>query len=219
MKHLIVRIFNMIFGIILYALGIVVTIKANIGYAPWDVFQVGLANTVGISIGFSAIFVGIVIVIITVLLGEKIGLGTITNMILIGVFIDIILYINIIPIPNNIIISILMLVAGLFIISIATYFYIGSALGAGPRDSLMVVLTRKTKISVGICRSIIELLATIFGWMLGGMVGIGTIISVIGIGFCIQITFRILHFDITSIQHESLLDTLKFLNRKRDYEK
>ena len=219
MKHFIVRIFNMIIGLILYALGIVVTIKANIGYAPCDVFQVGLANTFGFSIGFAAIVVGVVIVIIVFLLGEKIGLGTISNMILIGVFIDIILYINIIPIPKNIIISILMLIAGLFIISIATYFYIGSAMGAGPRDSLMVVLTRKTKISVGICRSIIELLATIIGWLLGGMVGIGTIISVIGIGFCIQITFRILHFDITSIKHESLLDTLNTLNRKRDYGK
>ena len=213
MKHFIIRIFNMIIGIIFYALGIVVTIKANIGYAPWDVFHVGLANTLGFSIGFSTILTGIVIVLITVLLGEKIGFGTISNMILLGIFLDIILYINIIPIPKNLIINILMLVAGLFIISIGSYFYIGSAFGAGPRDSLMVVLTRKTKISVGICRSAIELLVTIIGWFLGGMVGIGTVISVVAIGFCIQITFKILRFDITSIKHESLLDTLKTLKK------
>ena len=213
MKHFILRILNMIIGIIFYSLGIAATIKANIGYAPWDVFHVGLANTLGFSIGFSTILTGIVIVLITVLLGEKIGFGTISNMILLGIFLDIILYINIIPIPKNIIISILMLVAGLFIISIGSYFYIGAAFGAGPRDSLMIVLTKKTKFSVGIWRSTIELLATVFGWLLGGMVGIGTVISVVVIGFCIQITFRILRFDITSIKHESLLDTLKTLKK------
>ena len=209
MKHFIVRICRMTFGLFLYALGIVATIKANIGYAPWDVFHVGLANTFGFSIGLSSIMVGLVIVIILILLKEKIGLGTISNMILVGLFIDLILFINLIPTPNSLVLSILMLIAGLFSISIGSYYYMGTAFGSGPRDSLMVVLKKKTKIPVGICRSIIELFATISGWLLGGMVGIGTVISVIGIGFCIQITFKILRFDVASIKHESLADTFK----------
>ena len=211
MKHFVFRLLKMIIGLMLFALGVVCTIKANIGYAPWDVFHVGLANTFGFSIGFASIIVGLTIGIIVMLLGEKIGLGLVSNMILVGIFIDLLLFIDLIQTPENLIVSILMLITGLFIISIGTCFYIGSALGAGPRDSLMVALKRRIKIPVGVCRSIIELLATVVGWTLGGMVGIGTVISVIGIGFCIQITFKILRFDVTSIKHESLFDTLKSL--------
>ena len=214
MKLMIVRLLSVIIGLIFYALGIVVTIKANIGYAPWDVFHVGFANTFGISIGLSSIIVGLVIVVILIILKEKIGLGTVLNMILIGAFIDIIMAINIIPTPNILVINILMLIAGLFLISIGSFFYIRSAFGIGPRDNLMVVLTKRTKIPVGICRSIIELLATVIGWRLGGMVGIGTIISVIGIGFCIQITFRILRFDIASVKHESIFETFNVLIKR-----
>ena len=197
----------MILGLILYAFGIVITIKANIGYAPWDVFHVGLAKTTGLSIGMASITVGLAIIILIVILGEKLGLGTISNMLLIGIFIDIFLLIDLIPIPDNIIYGIPMLISGLFIISIGSYFYIKSAFGAGPRDNLMVVLKRKTNLPVGICRCIVELSATVIGWLLGGMVGIGTVISVIAIGFCIQITFKVLKFDVTAVKHESLKDT------------
>jgi uncharacterized membrane protein YczE len=197
----------MLIGLFLYALGIIITLKANVGYAPWDVFHAGLAGTIGLSFGVTTIIVGIIVVIIVTLLGEKLGLGTIGSMLLTGVFIDFILMINIIPITENKITGFVMLIIGLFIISIGSYFYIKSGFGAGPRDNLMVVLARKTKIPVGICRCIIELLVTLIGWKLGGMVWIGTVISVIAIGFCIQITFRIFRFDVTTVKHESLTDT------------
>ena len=215
MKHFLKRVVIMIIGLFFYALGIVITIKANIGYAPWEVFHAGLANTFGFSIGFFSIIVGIVVVITVILLGEKIGFGTISNMILIGIFIDLILFLNIIPTPENLIFCVLMLILGLFTISVGSYFYIKTGFGAGPRDSLMVVLTRKTKIAVGICRSLIELFVTVIGWLLGGMVGLGTIISVIGIGFCIQITFKLFRFDSTLVKHETFSDTIASLKRKQ----
>ena len=211
MKGFIFRLFKMIIGLMLFATGCVFTIKANIGYAPWDVFHVGLSNTFGFSIGLASIIVGLTIGITVMLLGEKIGLGLVSNMILVGVFVDLLLFIGIIQTPQTFIFSILMMIVGLFIISIGTYFYIGSAFGAGPRDSFMVVLKRRMKIPVGVCRSIVELLATLIGWALGGMVGIGTVIFVIGIGFCMQITFKVLRFDVTSIKHESFVDTFKSL--------
>ena len=192
-------------GLIFYSIGIVLTIKANIGYAPWDVFHVGLAGKTGLSIGVVSILVGLFIVIIVTILREKFGLGTVLNMVFIGLFIDIIF--PYIPIAKNQIIGFIMLVAGLFIISIGSYFYIKSAFGVGPRDNLMVVLTRRTKLPAGFCRFAIELLATIIGWFLGGMVGIGTVVSAIGIGFCIQITFKVLKFDVTTVRHETLRDT------------
>jgi uncharacterized membrane protein YczE len=199
----------MITGLFFYALGIIVTIQANIGYAPWDVFHVGIQKNILLSLGAVSIIVGIVIAIIVTLLGEKLGFGTISNIILIGVFVDIILLFNIIPQATNPTFGIIMLITGLFIIALGSYFYIKSAFGVGPRDNLMVVLARRTRLPVGLCRGIIELLVTIFGWVLGGMVGFGTVISVITIGLCVQIVFKIFKFDVTAVKHETLGDTIK----------
>ena len=215
MKIFFIRLCTMMLGLFLFSLGIVFTINANIGYSPWDVFHTGLVNTFGFTIGFFQILVGILVLIITTLLGEKIGMGTIFNIVFIGIFIDLLFFIDIIPVLNNFLAGVFILVVGLFLISIGSYFYIKSGFGAGPRDSLMVVLARKTKIRIGICRSTIEFIVTILGWFLGGMVGLGTVISVVGIGFCIQITFKLLRFDVTQVKHETILDTISLLSGKR----
>lgn len=211
MKQFYHRLLRLIWGLFLYAVGIVVTLNAHIGYAPWEVFHVGFAKTAGISIGTASIIAGAVIGIVALLLGEKLGLGTILNMLLIGVFLDLILGFHIIPTANSFVWGIVMLIIGLFIIALASYFYIGSAFGAGPRDSLMVALTRKTRLPIGLCRGMIELLAVLAGWRLGGMFGVGTIISAFTIGFCVQITFKLLKFDTTEIQHETLGGTYRML--------
>ena len=211
MKQFFNRLLRLILGLLLYALGIVVTINAHIGYAPWDVLNVGFAKTTGMTIGVASIVIGIIITIAAVLLGETLGLGTILNMVLIGVFLDVILGLNIIPIADSFLFGILMMIVGLFIISLATYFYISSAFGAGPRDSFMVAVTRKTGLPIGVCRGAIELLAVLVGWWLGGMVGIGTIISAFATGFCIQLTFSLLKFDATAVEHETLNQTYRLL--------
>ena len=217
MRQIYIRLLFLVGGLFLYALGIIVTLHANIGYAPWEVFHVGLAKTIGISIGTASIITGLFIGIITVFLGEKLGFGTVLNMVLIGVFLDIILKLNIVPVANDFVTGAIMLIVGLFIISLATYFYIGSAFGAGPRDSLMVALTRKSGLSVGVCRGIIELLAVVIGWKLGGMLGIGTILSAFTIGFCVQTTFALLKFDATAVKHETLDQTYRnFFSKKKD---
>jgi len=202
------RLLILVVGTFLTALGVVLTIKANIGYAPWEVFHVGLALTAKMSIGVASIAAGVVIVAVVTVCGEKIGFGTICSMVLTGVFIDLIIVMNIVPLAVSLTVGIVMLITGLFIISTGTYFYIKSAFGAGPRDNLMVVLNRKTKLPVGVCRSIVELSATLVGWILGGMVGIGTVISVIAIGVCIQITFAIFKFDPATVEHETMKQTL-----------
>ena len=209
MKTLIFRLTKMLFGLFLYALGIVLAINANIGYGPWEVFHVGLANQTGLSIGVASIAAGIVIVVIVTLCKEKLGLGTIASMILTGVFIDLIILTGIIPKISNMLLGILMLVAGLFIISLGSYFYMKSAFGVGPRDNLMVVLNRKTKLPIGVCRGMVELTVTLIGWLLGGMVGVGTIIFGFTIGFCVQIVFAAFRFDPTAVEHESLRQTIK----------
>ncbi|MCL2879361.1 MAG: hypothetical protein FWF29_03870 [Treponema sp.] len=211
MRSFLVRLLNLMTGLLFYAFGIVISIKANIGYAPWEVFHVGLTYKTGLSLGLISIIVGVVIVIIVTILREKLGIGTIFNMVFIGFFIDMIF--PRIPISKNPIAGTIILISGLFLIAIGSYFYMKSAFGVGPRDNLMVVLAKRTKMPVGLCRGIIELLVTLIGWLLGGMVWFGTIISVVAIGFCIQLVFRLLRFDVTSVKHETLGETYATLRR------
>jgi uncharacterized membrane protein YczE len=202
------------FGLLLYSIGIVLTINADIGYAPWDVFHVGFSNTFGMSLGMASIITGLAIGIIAVLLGEKIGIGTVLNMVMIGVFVDWIMFGNYIPVATNFLFGVPMMVAGIVTISLATYFYISAAFGSGPRDSLMVAVTRKTRLPVGFCRGSIEILAVIVGWQLGGKVGVGTILFAFLIGFFVQTTFKALKFDATDISHETLDQTILALTGK-----
>lgn len=212
LKDFFVRLARLILGLFLYALGITLTLNAQIGYLPWDVLHSGISKTIGISIGTASITIGIVIIILTLLLKEKIGLGSLLNMLIVGLFLDLILGLNFLPEAHTLLLGVSMLILGLFVISVASYFYIGSAFGAGPRDSLMIALTRRTGLPVGLCRGTIELGALLCGWKLGGMVGIGTIMSAFLIGFCVQLTFKLLKFDVTKVQHETLADTFKSLN-------
>lgn len=201
------RFVRLLFGLFLFAVGIVFTMKANMGYAPWEVFHAGVGLTIGMTIGNVSIITGILIGVLVVLLGEKLGLGTVLNMVLIGIFMDIMLGMNLVPKIENIYLKLPMFLLGILIISFGSYYYIGSGFGAGPRDSLMVALTRKTKLPIGVCRGIVELSAVIAGYFLGGMVGLGTLIFVLGISFFVQSVFRFLHFDATKIKHDTLTDT------------
>ncbi len=208
-KSYLLRISKLVWGLFLYALGSVNIINAHIGYAPWDVFHVGAAKTIGVSVGTVSISTGFFIIFLVLFSGEKLGLGTILNMILIGGFIDIIFSTNTIPLAKSIIGSIFMLTIGLIMLALGTYFYISSGLGAGPRDSMMVAFTRKSGLPIGVCRGMIEVIVVTIGWRLGGMVGIGTLVVAFTIGFWIQVIFKLFKFDATKIKHETLSDTYK----------
>ncbi|MGI1658704.1 MAG: YczE/YyaS/YitT family protein [Desulfitobacterium sp.] len=203
------RIIYLLFGTSLLSVGIVMTMQANLGYAPWDVFHRGISDTIGMSIGNVSIVASIIICLFVVLLGEKLGFGTLVNIFVIGIFMDLLLSFEIIPEMQNFVSGLIMLIVGLFICAYSSYLYIASGFGAGPRDSLMVALERLTKLSVGVCRGTIEVLVCLMGWILGGPVGIGTIISAFGIGICVQIIFSWVKFDATSVKHETLNETIR----------
>jgi uncharacterized membrane protein YczE len=215
MNTFMLRMLRLFFGLFLYAIGIVLTMKANIGYASWEVFHAGLATVFGIQIGTVSILVGLALCLVSLLAGEKLGLGTLCNMIFIGLFMNLLLGLDVFPTLTNVYFGMVQMVVGLFVIAVASFYYISSGFGAGPRDSLMVVLTRRTKLSVGTCRSGIEILVVIIGALLGGSFGIGTLLASVLIGFCIQITFKMFRFDPTTIVHENFADTFRNLTKVR----
>jgi len=214
LKNYLKRSMKLLFGLFLYAIGLQLSVHANIGLAPWDAFSIGVSYITGITYGNVSILTGIVIIIVVAgFLKEKIGLGTILNTILIGVFFDLIQSINLIPFMTNFFSGILMLLSGQVIVSLATYFYISSGMGSGPRDTLMVALIKLfPKVPIGVIRGSIEGTVLIVGFLLGAKVGIGTVIAVFGIGFMLQITFKLLKFDIKTVVHENIFET--FINVK-----
>lgn len=212
MKGYSVRLVKLVFGLFLFALGSFLTIQANIGLASWEAFSMGLAYLTDQTYGNILIISGFVILVIDVALKEKIGFGTILNTILIGTFVDLIQAVDLIPQMNNFFSGVLMLLLGQLSICIGSYFYIGASLGCGPRDALMVALGKRLpKVPIGIVRGVIEGTVLLIGWLLGAKVGIGTVISVFGISFILEATFNILHFDVTNIEHESIVDTVRTL--------
>lgn len=213
MKKIGIIICRLILGFMFCACSTVMALKSNLGLSPWDVFHQGVSNITGLTIGQVSIIVGVIVVLITVLLKLEIGIGTIANMILIGFFIDLINYLNIIPESTNLLTGILMLIASLFVMAIGSYLYIGCELGCGPRDGLMIAIVRITGKSVGVIRFCIELGALIIGWMLGGTVGIGTLITVAFLGYAIQSVFKIFKLKVNELRHKRIKESLVFLSK------
>lgn len=210
MKNYLKRTNRLLFGLFLYSLGLTLSIQANVGLAPWDAFGMGVSNLTGISYGNISILTGIVILIVVAgFLKEKIGMGTVLNTILIGVMVDLMQSIKLIPFMTNFFLGTLMLLLSQVIISLATYFYISTGMGCGPRDTLMVALGKMfPKIPIGAIRGAIEGTVLLIGFLLGAKVGLGTVIAVFGISFILQYTFKLLKFDIKAVVHENIFETI-----------
>ncbi len=213
MKDILKRFARLFVGLFLYSVGIVLTINANLGLAPWDVFHQGISKISGITMGEASIWVGLLLVISDALLGERLGWGTVFNMFFIGYFMDILMVNNLIPTYNGLIPSIIMLLLGMLVIGVATFYYIGAGFGSGPRDGLMVALTKKTKRPVGLIRNIIEVSVLVGGYLLGGFIGIGTLITALGIGYFVQFAFKVFKFDVTSVKHRFIDDDISYLKK------
>lgn len=167
------------FGLALFAVGISLQMNANIGAPPWDVFHQGVSKQTEISIGKVIVMTGFILLLLWIPLKQKPGLGTILNALEIGLVAD--LALAIIPEPNNIFIRVVMAALGIVIVAVGTGFYIGSALGPGPRDGLMTGLAKRG-IPIRIGRTAIEVTVLIVGLVLGGQVGVATFAFAFGVG-------------------------------------
>ena len=211
MKNEILKYIKLFLGFFVCSLGIVIILQSNLGYSPWDVLHQGISKVGHITIGQACIIVGVIVITLDVFLGEQLGSGSIFNIIFIGVFMDVILFSKLIPLSHNLFIGVPMMFLGLFILGIGCYLYMSTGLGCGPRDALMVALTKKTNLSVMVIRSIIEITVLVIGYFLGGYVGIGTVITAFFTGTFIQYVFKIFDFDVKSVTHRNIKDEIILL--------
>ena len=187
------------FGFVLFGLSIDMMVRANLGLGPWDVLHMALTYHLPITLGEASIGVALVVVLLDVILREPLGWGTIANMIFIGVWIDILK--PFVPsVPSVFWIQIAYLLLGTIMMGFATAIYIGVDAGAGPRDSLMLALSRLSKTSVRKARTILEITAVAVGWLLGGPAWLGTLLFALTIGPAVQLAFKLLRVR-TSTSH------------------
>ena len=177
-------------GFALFGLSIAIVIRANLGATSWAVLEVALSHIIIITPGMASILVGAVVLIIALSLRERVGWGTVANIVSIGLWEDLFLWI--LPeIQSNLPLQLLGLALGLVTMSLGTAIYIGVNAGAGPRDSLMMAIARTTRLDVRAARVIIETTVVLAGWMLDGPLGWGTILFALLIGPGVQSAFRL----------------------------
>ena len=177
-------------GFLLYGLGLSLLIRANLGTSTWLVLEIALADILGISIGTMTVWMGFVILGIALFSRERIGWGTLGNILSIGPWIN--LFLGIIPIvEDNLVLQIGMFLLAIVILGIASAIYIGVDAGAGPRDSLMLAVHRLTGFSIRVARGSIEVIVVTIGWLLGGPAGWGTLAFALLIGPSVQWGFKV----------------------------
>ena len=174
-----VRLVQLYCGLVLYGVSSSLLVLAGLGLDPWDVFHQGLSRTFGLAIGTWAIIVGVVVLLFWIPLRQRPGIGTLSNVVLVGLTMNVVL--GHVHAPHAMAARVACLVCGVFFNGVATGAYIGAGLGPGPRDGLMTGLAARGH-SIRVVRTGLEVTVLVTGWLLGGTVGVGTVLYALSIG-------------------------------------
>jgi uncharacterized membrane protein YczE len=179
------RLVQLYAGLVLFGVSSSMLLLAGLGVDPWDVFHQGLSRRLGLGVGTWAIIVGVAVLLLWIPLRQRPGFGTLSNVLVVGVVIDVML--AVVPPVHGLAARILVMTAGVVLNGVATGAYIGAGLGPGPRDGLMTGLAARGH-SIRVVRTSIELTVLLTGWLLGGTVGVGTVVYALAIGPLAHIT-------------------------------
>ena len=196
----------------MFAFGVHLTIFANIGLAPWDCLGMGISCHTPLNYGLSMTAMSVVILIVDVLLGERIGFGTIIDALLTGNFVQ--MYNDLNPLPENrsLWLGVAAMLAGFVFMALGMLVYMKAAQGCGPRDSLLIALGKRAhKLPIGLVEVLLWAAVTLAGWLLGGPVGVGTLISTFGAGLVMQLVYGILRFEPRRIVHRDVVEVARVL--------
>jgi len=177
--------FFLCFGLTLFGLGEGLLIVSFTGASPWSVLAQGISLNINLSIGTITLLISLAVLVLWIPLGQKPGMGTIFNALIIAIMID--LCIKFVPTPSNYIHQLILAIISVITVGIGGGIYLVSNLGAGPRDGLMIGLQKLTKLPIAVVRAALEISAVSIGWYLGGTVGVGTLLFAFGIGPCVAL--------------------------------
>lgn len=203
---------RILFGLLVFAFGVHLTIYANIGLAPWDCLGMGISYHTPFNYGISMTLMAIIVLGIDLLLKERIGFGTIIDALFTGNFVQICNYMNPFPENHNLWSGILIMVTGFVFMAVGMWIYMRAEQCCGPRDSFLVGLGRRMpKIPIGAVEIMQWAVVLLMGYLLGGPVGIGTLISTFGTGIVMQLVYNIIGFEPRDLKHKSVTEAVRIL--------
>jgi len=184
------RVLQLLVGLTLYGFGCGLTIVAGLGVDPWTVFAEGVALRTGIGVGWITNIVGLLVLLLWIPLRQKPGIGTLLNVLLVGTAIQ--ATVTVVPPAHGLLVQVLVLLAGVVVVALASGLYIGARFGPGPRDGLMTGMNARLGWPIWASRLAVELTVLVIGWLLGGTVGIGTVVFALGIGPLVHVALPLL---------------------------
>ena len=203
-------------SLFLNGFGVYLTIQANIGAGPWDVLNLGLSRSLGILYGNASICVSYAILAVDALMREPIGIDMFIDALVVGKAVDFFNRLNLVPPCRSPLVGIPVMLLGLVVIAYTQYAYMAAALGCGPRDTLMVGLAKRLKrLPIGAVSIALLSLVMLAGALLGGPVGVGTLIFAFGAGPIMQLAFRTVGFDATKVRHQHLTESIRIVFAKK----
>lgn len=182
------RLMVLLLGLAGYGFSMALMVRSGLGLDPWDVFHQGLASRTGMSIGTATAVVGVAVLLAWLPLRNRPGIGTVANVVVIAVTVDASL--AVLPTFDSVPVQVAVMLSAVVLNALSTVAYIGAGLGPGPRDGLMTGLVARTGLSVRLVRTTIEATVLAVGWLLGGTVGVGTLVYAFGIGPLVQLILR-----------------------------
>ena len=211
-KTIILEWMKIVAGLVVFAFGVHLTIFANIGLAPWDCLGMGIAKHTPFNYGISMTLIAVTILLIDIGLKEKIGFGTIIDALLTGNFVQIFNTLNKLPENHNVWLGICIMLTGFVFMALGMWIYMSSQQCCGPRDALLVGLgKRMPRIPIGIVEVLLWAAVLLIGILLGGPVGIGTVISTFGAGLVMQLVYNLIRFEPRNLKHRDVLTVARQL--------
>ena len=211
-KKIVLQWVRIALGLLVFAFGVHLTIYANIGLAPWDCLGMGIAKHTPLNYGLSMTAMALVILGIDLLLKERIGFGTIIDAVLTGNFVQMFNDLNPLAENRNVWLGIGIMLAGFVFMALGMWIYMKGEQCCGPRDSLLVGLgKRMPKVPIGLVEIMLWAAVLLAGWLLGGPVGIGTLISTFGAGLVMQLVYNLLGFEPRNVKHTDAAGTIRAL--------
>lgn len=201
-----------VLGLLVFSFGVHLTIFANIGLAPWDCLGMGIAKHTPFNYGISMTIMALIILCIDLALKERIGYGTIIDALLTGNFVQMFNYINPFPDNENVWVGIVLMLVGFVFMALGMWIYMSAEQCCGPRDALLVGLGKRfSGIPIGVVEIVLWAAVLLLGWLLGGPVGIGTLISTFGAGLVMQFVYTLIKFEPREIKHKGVMEVTRMM--------
>ena len=211
-KTILLQWLRIIFGLVVFSVGVHLTIFANIGLSPWDCLSMGVSYHTPLNYGMAVTTISLIIILLDILMKERIGFGTLFDALLVGNTVQLLNDLNPLPLNEGLLPGVGIMLVGFVFMAVGQWLYMSGAQCCGPRDMLLVGLGKRLPgVPIGVVEVLLWGTVVLVGWLLGGPVGLGTLISVLGAGLVMQAVLALVRFEPRTVQNRDCVEVLHIL--------